>query len=74
MPRRKRETPKKKAMTSAERRAMWRLRHSRNSTARLTPAQDVIGPPSLLLACHPRGEVSLDELDGSAAKTTALYN
>jgi hypothetical protein len=66
MPRRKRETPKKKAMTSAERQAKWRLSHSK--------VNDVLSPPTLLLACHPNGKIDLDELEGSAAKTMELYN
>ena len=64
MPRRKRE--KKKAMTSAERQAKWRLSHSK--------VNDVLSPPTLLLACHPNGKIDLDELEGSAAKTMELYN
>jgi hypothetical protein len=66
MPRRKRETPEKKAMTSAERQAKWRLSHSK--------VNDVLSPPTLLLACHPNGKMDLDELEGSAAKTMELYN
>jgi len=66
MPRRKRETPKKKAMTSAERQAKWRLSHSK--------VNDVLSPPTLLLACQPTGKIDLDELEGSAAKTMELYN
>jgi hypothetical protein len=66
MPRRKRETPKKKAMTSADRQAKWRLSHSK--------VNDVLSPPTLLLACHPKGKIGLDELEGSAAKTMELYN
>jgi hypothetical protein len=66
MPRRMRETPKKKAMTSAERQAKWRLSHSK--------VNDVLSPPTLLLACHPNGKMDLDELEGSAAKTMELYN
>lgn len=53
----KRETPKKKAMTKAERQAKWRLSHSKVS--------DVLSPPTLLLACHPNGKIDLDELEGS---------
>ncbi|MGB8898573.1 MAG: hypothetical protein WCC90_04680 [Methylocella sp.] len=64
MPKSKRETPKKKAMISAERQARWRLSHSKMN--------DVLSPPTLLLACHPNGKIDLDELEGSAAKT--LYN
>jgi hypothetical protein len=44
-PKRKRETPKKKAVTSAERQAKWRLSHGK--------VTDVLSPPTLLLACHP---------------------
>jgi hypothetical protein len=66
MPRRKRETPKKNAMTSAERQAKWRLSHSK--------VDDVLSPPTLLLACHPNGKMDLDELEGSAAKTVELYS
>jgi hypothetical protein len=66
MPRRKRETPKKKAMTSAERQAKWRLSHGK--------VNDVLSPPTLLLACHPTGKIDLDELEGSAPKTMELYN
>ena len=62
----KRETPKKKAMTSAERQAKWRLSHSK--------LNDVLSRPTLLLACHPNGKIDLDELEGSAAKTMELYN
>jgi hypothetical protein len=35
-------------MTNAERQAKWRLSHSK--------ANDVLSPPTLLLACHPNGE------------------
>jgi hypothetical protein len=66
MTRRTRETPKKKAMTSAERQAKWRLSHCK--------VNDVLSPPTLLLACHPNGKIDLDELEGSAAKTMELYN
>ena len=66
MPGRKRETPKKKVMTSAERQAKWRLSHSK--------VNDVLSPPTLLLACHPTGQIDLDELEESAAKTMELYN
>jgi hypothetical protein len=35
---------------------------------------DVLSPPTLLLACHPNGKIDLDALEGSAAKTMELYN
>ena len=68
MPRKKNriDTPPKKALTSAERQAKWRLSHSK--------VNDVLSPPTLLLACHPNGKIDLDELEGSAAKTMELYN
>jgi hypothetical protein len=53
-------------MTSAERQAKWRLSHSK--------VNDVLSPPTLLLACHPTGQIDLDELEESAAKTMELYN
>jgi hypothetical protein len=55
-----------RALTSAERQAKWRLSHSK--------VNDVLSPPTLLLACHPNGKIDLDELEGSAAKTMELYN
>jgi hypothetical protein len=71
MPRRKlREPPlqtaSSKALTGAERQAKWRLSHSK--------VNDVLSPPTLLLACHLNGKIDLDELEGSAAKTMELYN
>ena len=71
MPRRKlREPPlqtaSSKALTGAERQAKRRLSHSK--------VNDVLSPPTLLLACHPNGKIDLDELEGSAAKTMELYN
>jgi hypothetical protein len=55
-----------RAMTSAERQAKWRLSHGK--------VNDVLSPPTLLLACHPTGKIDLDELEGSAPKTMELYN